>query len=139
EGAAELAGKLADGLWTLGDPQQAPGIIKTYKSATEKEPFVVLQAVVSYAPDDDIALEQAREWKGTMVDRHYTDDITDPAEIYRNGEEEVPDEMFTKQVVCSADADTHVKRIKAIQKLGADAMALMNVASSDPHAALRFY
>src|SRR5436305_5754191 len=26
EGSAELAAKLADGLWTLGDPQQAPGI-----------------------------------------------------------------------------------------------------------------
>jgi hypothetical protein len=32
-----------------------------------------------------------------------------------------------------------VKRIKAIEKLGADVVALMNVSSSDPQAALRFY
>jgi hypothetical protein len=74
-----------------------------------------------------------------MVDRHYTDAIVDPAEVYRNGEDEVPDEMFTKQVICSADADTHVKRLKAIEKLGADVMVLMNVSGADPHAAIRFY
>jgi hypothetical protein len=65
----------------------------------------------------------AREWKGTMVDRHYTDDIADPAQIYRNGADEVPP----------------VKRIKAIEKLGADVLCLMNVSGADPHVALRFY
>jgi coenzyme F420-dependent glucose-6-phosphate dehydrogenase len=139
EGAAELAGRLADGLWTLGDPSQAPAIVKTYENAAAREPFVLLQAVFSYAADDDRALEAAREWKGTQVDRHYTDDITDPAEIYRNGEDEVPDEMFTKQIICSSDPETHVKRIKAIEQLGADVMVLMNVSGADPHAALRVY
>src|SRR3954452_18470326 len=61
EGAAELAGKLADGVWTLGDPQQAPSILKTYKKAARKEPFVLLQAVFAYAADDDKALESSRE------------------------------------------------------------------------------
>jgi len=139
EGAAELAGRLADGLWTLGDPKEAPQLIKTYKSASTGEPFVLLQAVFSYAADDDAALEQAREWKGTQVDRHYTDDVPDPAEIYRNGEDEVPDELFTKQVICSSDPQTHVKRIKAIGALGGDVVVLMNVSGADPHAALRVY
>jgi coenzyme F420-dependent glucose-6-phosphate dehydrogenase len=143
EGAAELAGRLADGLWTLGDPQSAPKVIGAYKKACEDAGreigTVIVQSVFSYAPDDEQALEAAREWKGTMVDRHYTDDVVDPAQIYRNGEEEVPDAMFTKQVICSSDAGTHVKRIKAIEKLGADVMCLMNVSGADPHAALRFY
>lgn len=143
EGAAELAGRLADGVWTLGDPRQAPKVIGAYKHACEEaeRPIgtVVVQSVFSYAPDDDQALEAAREWKGTIVDRHYTDDIADPARIHRNGEDEVPDEMFTKQVICSSDAGTHVKRIRAIEKLGADVMVLMNVSGADPHAALRFY
>ena len=98
-----------------------------------------MQAVFSYASDDDQALEQAREWKGTQIDRHYTDDVHDPAQIQRNGEDEVPDELFTKQVICSSDPDTHVERIRAIEKLGADVMCLMNVSGNDPHAALRFY
>jgi len=95
--------------------------------------------VFSYAADDDTALASAREWKGTQVDRHYTDEIDDPAVIYRNGEHEVPDELFTKQVICSSDPQTHVKRIKTIEKLGADVMVLMNVSGADPHAALRVY
>ena len=139
EGAAELAGRLADGLWTLGDPRKAPKLIKAYRDAWAREPFVLLQAVFSYAADEDKALEAAREWKGTQVDRHYTDDVRDPAEIYRNGEDEVPDALFTKQVICSADPQTHVTRIKAIEKLGADVVVLMNVSGADPHAALRVY
>src|SRR3954449_5319406 len=86
EGAAELAGRLADGVWTLGDPQKAPKVIKAYKDACTREPLVLLQAVFSYADDDDKALEAAREWKGTMVDEHYTDPVSDPAKIYENAE-----------------------------------------------------
>jgi coenzyme F420-dependent glucose-6-phosphate dehydrogenase len=143
EQAAGIAGRLADGLWTLGDPRTAPKVIAAYREACEEAGkevgTVVVQAVFSYAPTDAEALEHAREWKGTQIDRHYTDDIHDPAQIYRNGEDEVPDELFATQVICSADADTHVQRIKAIEQLGADVMCLMNVSGADPHAALRFY
>ena len=143
EHAAQLAGRYADGLWTLGDPSTAPKVIGEYKHACEeagREPgTVVVQAVFSYAATDDEALAKAREWKGTQIDRHYTDDIHDPAEIQRNGEAEVPDELFTKQVICSSDPAEHVRRIKALEKLGADVMCLMNVSGADPHAALRVY
>jgi coenzyme F420-dependent glucose-6-phosphate dehydrogenase len=126
-------------VWTLGDPQKAPKVIKAYKDACTREPLVLLQAVFSYADDDDKALEAAREWKGTMVDEHYTDPVSDPAKIYENAEEQVPDAMFTKQVICSSDPAHHVKRIKTVEKLGADIMVLMNVSGADPHAALRVY
>jgi coenzyme F420-dependent glucose-6-phosphate dehydrogenase len=143
EGAAALAGRLADGVWTLGDPQQAPAIVDAYRTACEesrREPGeIILQSVFSYAGSDEQALEAAREWKGTLVDEHYTDDVHDPAEIHRAGEEQVPDEEFTRQVICSADPATHVKRIKALEKLGATTVALMNVSAADPGAALRFY
>lgn len=100
---------------------------------------MLLQAVFSYAADDDTALEKAREWKGTQVDRHYTAGVADPAEIHRNGEDEVPDALFTKQVICSSDPSAHVKRIKLIEQIGADVPVLMNVSGADPHAALRVY
>ena len=51
----------------------------------------------------------------------------------------MPDELFTKQVICSSDPKTHVSRIKAIEKLGADAVVLMNVSGADPHGALAVY
>ncbi len=143
EGAAELAGRLADGIWTLGDPSSAPKLIDTYRKAAEaagRQPGeILIQGVFSYASTDEQALEAAREWKGTLVDEHYTDDVHDPAQIYRNGEEQVPDDEFTKQVICSADPEHHVKRIKALQKLGATIVVLMNVSGADPDAALRVY
>ena len=102
-------------------------------------PFVVLHAVFSYAGSDEEALAQAREWKGTQVDRHYTEDVHDPAQIHRNGEDEVTDELFAQQAICSSDPATHVQRVRAVEQLGADVVALMNVSGADPHAALRVY
>jgi coenzyme F420-dependent glucose-6-phosphate dehydrogenase len=143
EGAAEVAARLADGLWTLGDPLQAPQVIGAYRAAREaadREPGeIILQNVFSLATSDEAALEQAREWKGTMVDEHYTGPIADPDEIYRRGEDEVSDSKFTKQIIASSDPDHHVKRIKGVEKLGATTMVLMNVSGNDPHAALRVY
>ncbi len=55
------------------------------------------------APSDEQALEAAREWKWTLVDEHYTDDVHKPEQIYRRGEDQVSDEMFAKQVIASAD------------------------------------
>ncbi|MFL5967425.1 MAG: TIGR03557 family F420-dependent LLM class oxidoreductase [Gaiellaceae bacterium] len=143
EGAAEVAGRLADGVWTLADPTKAAKVIAAYRNGCERSGReageIILQMVVSVAADDDAALQQAREWKGTMVDEHYTDPIADPATIYRKGEDEVSDSTFTKQIVASADPDTHVKRIRMMQKLGATTIVLMNVSGNDPHAALRTY
>jgi coenzyme F420-dependent glucose-6-phosphate dehydrogenase len=143
EGAARLAGRLADGIWTLGDPKTAPKLIDAYKDSCQeagREPGeIIIQGVFSYAPSDDQALETAREWKGTLVDEHYTDDIHKPEQIHRSGEDQVSDEMFTKQVIVSADPGHHVKRIKALEKLGATVVTLMNVSGADPHAALRVY
>ena len=72
EGVAELAGRLADGIWTLADPMQAPKIIAAYRESCEqarREPGeIILQGVFSVAESDDHALEQAREWKGKLVD-----------------------------------------------------------------------
>ena len=143
EGAAELAGRLADGVWTLGDPQKAPKVIAAYRRGCEqagREPGeIILQGVFSWAEDDETAFESAREWKGTMVDEHYVCDVHDPAQIYRNGESEVPDEEFRAQIIASSDPSTHVERIKTLQKLGATTMVLMNVSGADPHGAISVY
>jgi coenzyme F420-dependent glucose-6-phosphate dehydrogenase len=42
-------------------------------------------------------------------------------------------------VIVSSDPQTHVKRIKAIQALGATIVVLMNVSGADPHRALQVY
>jgi coenzyme F420-dependent glucose-6-phosphate dehydrogenase len=136
EHAAEMAGRLADGLWTLGDPMQAPKLIAAYRRGAEqagREPGeIILQTMASSS------LDEAREWKGTLVDEHYTEPIADPAEIGRNGEE-VSDRTFQTKTIVSADPDWHRKNIELLAKLGATTVCVMNVAGSDPLGMIRTY
>jgi coenzyme F420-dependent glucose-6-phosphate dehydrogenase len=142
EQAAEVAGRLADGVWTLGDPRQAPGVIAGYRRGAEeagREPGeIILQTLASWATTDEAALNGAREWKGTLVDEHYTEAVADPAEVGSKGAE-ISDTMFKAQTIVSSDPDTHVKQIRRLEKLGATAVCVMNVSGTDPVGALRTY
>jgi coenzyme F420-dependent glucose-6-phosphate dehydrogenase len=142
EQAAELAGRLADGVWTLADPQTAPKVIAAYRRGVEeagREPGeIILQSLVSWAETDDTALEGAREWKGTLVDEHYTESIHDPAEIEAKGEE-VSDAKFKAMTIVSADPAMHARKLKLIRELGATAIVVMNVSGADPHGTIRTY
>jgi coenzyme F420-dependent glucose-6-phosphate dehydrogenase len=140
--AAEIAGRHADGVWCLADPQKAPAVIAAYRRSCEeagREPGeIILQGLAAWADSDEAAFEGAREWKATMVDAHYTDDVADPARIQENGQE-VSDTMFKAMGILSADPDMHVRKVKAMQQLGATAIVLMNVSGADPHGTLRMY
>jgi coenzyme F420-dependent glucose-6-phosphate dehydrogenase len=140
--AAEIAGRLADGVWTLADPRQAPAVIAAYRRGAEsagREPGeIVLQSMASWASDDETALASSREWKGTLVDENYTEPISDPAEVGTRGAE-VSDLTFTTMGLISADPDTHVRKIKAMQQLGATAIVVMNISGSDPVGMIRTY
>jgi coenzyme F420-dependent glucose-6-phosphate dehydrogenase len=140
--AAAIAGRLADGIWTLADPQKAPAVIASYRRAAEqagREPGeIILQGLASWAEDDDAALEGAREWKGTLVDENYTDPIADPAQIGAKGNE-VSDVKFKTMGLIASDPDAHVRKIKAMQQLGATAIVIMNISGRDPLGMLRTY
>ena len=143
EGSAEVAGRLADGVWTLGDPKEAPKVIAAYRRGceqAEREPGeVILQTSFSWADDDETALEHVREWKGTLVDENYTDPVADPAAIYRKAEQEISDEDLESQVIVSSDPSKHIKRLETVQALGATVLVAMNQSGADPHAAIRVY
>jgi coenzyme F420-dependent glucose-6-phosphate dehydrogenase len=142
ERAAAIAGRHADGIWTLADPTQAPPVIAAYLRSCEaagREPGeIVLQGLFSWAEDDETALESAREWKATLVDEHYTEPIADPAEIQAAGRD-VSDAKFKAMAIVSSDPAAHVRKIKAIKQLGATAIVLMNVSGAAPDRALRIY
>jgi coenzyme F420-dependent glucose-6-phosphate dehydrogenase len=142
EQAADIAGRLADGVWTLADPRKAPQVIAGYRAGAERvgrEPGeIILQALASWAESDDAALAGSREWKGTMVEEHYTDDVHDPVQIAEHGSE-VSDRAFTAMGIVSADPKTHVRKLKAIEQLGPTAVVVMNVSGHDPIGALRTY
>jgi coenzyme F420-dependent glucose-6-phosphate dehydrogenase len=140
--AAAIAGRLADGIWTLADPQKAGPVIAAYRRAAEqagREPGeIILQGMASWASDDDTALDSAREWKGTLVDDNYTDPVADPAQVGANGSE-VSDLKFKTMGLISSDPDQHVRKIKAMQQLGATAIIVMNISGADPLGMLRTY
>lgn len=140
--AAAVAGRVADGVWTLADPRQAPAVIASYRRSCEeagREPGeIILQALVAWADSDEAALAGAREWKATLVDAHYRDDVHDPARIRAAGEE-VSDTTFTTLGVISGDPQTHVRKIRAMEQLGATAIVLMNVSGADPRGTIRAY
>jgi len=142
EEAAEVAGRLADGVWTLADPQSAPGVIAGYRRSCEVQGReageIILQVPVAWASSDDEALQGAQEWKATLVEDHFTAPIHDPAEIQRNGQE-ISDTKFKAMSLISSDPSTHVTKIKALQQLGPTAMVFMNVSGADPLGTLRVY
>ena len=140
--AAEIAGRLADGIWTLADPQKAPSVIASYRRAADQaghEPGeIILQGMASWAPDDDAALEGAREWKGALVDENYTHPVSDPADVGANGRD-VSDMKFKTMGLISSDPAQHTKKIKAMQALGATAVVIMTVSGHDPLGMVRVY
>jgi len=140
--AAEVAGRLADGVWTLADPRQAPAVIAGYRRSAEeagREPGeIILQGMFSWAEDDDTALDSSKEWKGTLPDQHYTDPIYDPAEIQKNGQE-VSDTTWKTMGAISSNPSSHLRMVKMIREMGATAVVMMNTSGADPEAAIRMY
>src|SRR3954468_1199839 len=142
EQAAGVAGRVADGLWTLADPRQAPSVIAGYRRSCEasgREPGeIILQGMFSWAEDDDTAFESSKEWKGTLPAQHYTEPIYDPAEIQKNGQE-VSDTTWKTMGAISSNPSSHLRMVKMIREMGATAVVMMNTSGADPEAAIRMY
>ena len=141
--AAAVAGRWGDGVWTLADPEQVPEVVDAYRSAAEdagREPGeILLQVGFSWAQDDDAALEGVRVWKGAQPDEFYTDDWHDPKAMYERGEEKISDDDLKEAFIISSDPDTHVDRIREVEKLGATTVVLMNNSGADPHRGIEVY
>jgi len=141
--AAAVAGRLGDGVWTMGDPEMAPEVIDAYRTACDdagrEAGEIILQAGFSWAEDDHAALEGARVWKSTQIPDYFTDDWHDPPAMYDRAEKEVTDDDFTGSYIVSADPDQHLERIREIEKLGATVVCLQNGSGAAPERALEVY
>jgi coenzyme F420-dependent glucose-6-phosphate dehydrogenase len=141
--AAAVAGRLGDGLWSLADPEAVPEILDAYRGAAEdarREPGeVVLQAAFSWAADDDAAFEGARVWKAAQPKEFYKEDSHDPKAMQERGEERISDDELRETMIVSSDPETHVERVREVEKLGATTVALMNNSGTDPHRAIQVY
>ena len=140
--AAEVAGRLGDGVWTLGDPESAPEIVEAYRAAAAdagREPGeVVLQGSFSWAESGEAALESARVWKGAQPMEFFRDDWHDPGAMYEEGERQVSDDELREAVIAASDPEEHVERIRQLVEMGATIVPLQN-SSPDPIAAIGVY
>lgn len=140
--AAAIAGRLADGVWTLAHPVQAPRVISAYRKACHqagREPGeIILQGLAAAADSGDVALQSSREWKGTLAGESYADDISDPAQIGEAGEQ-VSDRKYKAMAIVSADPGTHTRQLKMMRAMGATAVVVMNVSGADPLGMVRMY
>jgi coenzyme F420-dependent glucose-6-phosphate dehydrogenase len=140
--AAAIAGRLADGIWTLAHPVKAPKVIAAYRKAAEEAGRppgeIILQGVAAVADSSDLALESSREWKATLADEPYAADVSDPAEVGEIGEG-LPDRKYKMMAIVSADPARHVRQLKAIRGMGATAVAIMNVSAADPLGMIQLY
>ena len=123
--AAALAGRRGDGLWTLPDPESTPDVIDAWREAGG-DGEIVFQALVSWAPTDEEAVEQARKWKGAQPQDHFTADWHEPRKMYEHGEREMSDEEFAQNIVAASDPDEIAERLRELEKLGATVITLQN-------------
>jgi coenzyme F420-dependent glucose-6-phosphate dehydrogenase len=135
--AAEVAARWGDGLWTLPDPESTPQVIEAYRSAGG-DGEIVLQALFSWAEDDDVAFESVRKWKGAQPKEYYREDWHEPRKMYEHGEEVISDEQLRESVLVGSDAQAHVDGIRKLQELGPSVIVLQNN-SPDPHRAIDVY
>jgi coenzyme F420-dependent glucose-6-phosphate dehydrogenase len=142
--SAQIAARYGDGLWTLGDPEQAPEIIDAYREACDehgREPGeIIFQAGFAWADDERAAIEGARHWKPTQLPEVYVDDIADQDDMQRRADVQMSDEQFAREgFLISSDPDAHVERIREMERAGATVICLQLIGRADPFGSIRTY
>ena len=142
--SARVAARYGDGLWTLGDPDQAPQIVEAYREACDelgREPGeIIFHAGFAWAPDDRAAIEGARHWKPTQLPEVYVEDIADQEDMQRRADVQLSDEQFAREgFIISADPEEHVERIRELQRAGATVICLQLIGRADPFGSIRTY
>ncbi|MEA2298644.1 MAG: hypothetical protein QOF77_1580 [Solirubrobacteraceae bacterium] len=142
--AARIAARHGDGLWTLGDPEQAPEVITAYRAACDehgREPGeIILHTGIAWAESEEAAIAGARRWKPTQLPAVYRDDIHDPAHMQRLADEELTDDEFAHQgFVVSADIDHHIRRLRELVELGPTVICTQLIGQADPLGTIRTY
>jgi coenzyme F420-dependent glucose-6-phosphate dehydrogenase len=142
--AARIAARHGDGLWTLGDPEQAPEVIEAYRGACSqlgREPGeIILQTGIAWAGSAQEAIAGASRWKPTQLPEVYIEDIHDPAEMQRLADEKLSDEQFAREgFLLSADVEEHVGRLRQMADLGATVISTQLIGQADPMGTIATY
>jgi coenzyme F420-dependent glucose-6-phosphate dehydrogenase len=142
--SAQVAGRYGDGLWTLGDPEQAPEIVDAYRAACREhgreEGEIILHAGFAWADDEQAAIDGARHWKPTQLPELYLEGIADQEDMQRRADAQMSDEEFAKEgFLIGSDPDEHVERIREMERAGATVICLQLIGRADPLGSIRTY
>jgi coenzyme F420-dependent glucose-6-phosphate dehydrogenase len=142
--AARIAARRGDGLWTLGNPEQAPRVIEAYRDACAeygREPGpVILQTGFAWAQSEQEVIAGARRWKPTQLPEVYREDIHDPAEMQRLADQRMTDEQFAHDgFIVSSDVEEHIRRLGQLTDLRPSAICTQLIGQADPMGTIRVY
>ena len=133
-----------DGLWTLADPEQAPGIIDAYRGAVRGR----RQGARRDHPPGRLLVGGGRRRRAGGMRAfgspprsadYFTDDWHDPRAMYERAENEVSDDDFREAYIVSSDPEVHAERVREVERLGATVVCLQNGSGAAPEQALRVY
>lgn len=114
--AAELAGRIADGLWTTGDPGEAIG---RWRGAGGSGP-VYSQQTVCWAADREHALDTVqRVWPTSAVPGQLSQDLPTPAH-FEMACQLVRRDDLAERIACGPDLDRIVKEAEEAIAAGVD-------------------
>jgi coenzyme F420-dependent glucose-6-phosphate dehydrogenase len=145
EQAATIAGKYGGGLWTLGDPETAPGVIDAYRKSCAEHGTeageVVLQAGFHLGEPEDAVIRSAKKWKTTQFPEYYRDDHHDLDVMAAEAESRMGDEEFAHQgFLVGSDPQEHVERIRQMMDVdGVTVICLQGIGDHDPLTSIRRY
>ena len=128
EETAAWLGEWADGMITVATPDHEAdrGRVEAFREVAPEKP-VYLKAQLSYAEDDDAALEGAYDqWRTNCIPGVVTQELRTPADYDELGDE-IDRETVAENVRVSADLDDHVAWIEADLDLDVDRVFLHNV------------
>ena len=142
--AAAIAGRWGDGVWTLGDPEQAPEVIEAYRKACAdngREPGeIIVQSGFHLADDEQAAIAATKKWKATQLPESYLRDLHDPAEMFARADAQMSDEEFAKEgFIVASDPQEHVERIRQMEQLGPTVVCLQGIGDLDPIGSIERY
>jgi coenzyme F420-dependent glucose-6-phosphate dehydrogenase len=136
--AAELAGRYADGLITLGflEPIYKSTLFPALERGAEKagrssrNVVKVVEVHVSYHEDFEKAVDSCRFLAGGLLPAMFKYPVYDPREIEQNATL-VGKEALIERLIISSDVDEHIKRLTPFVKHGFDVIELNSLSPDD--------
>jgi coenzyme F420-dependent glucose-6-phosphate dehydrogenase len=143
--AAAIAGRHGHGLWTLGDPETAPGVIEAYRKACEEHGKdagdIVVQSGFHLGEPEAEVIASARKWKTTQFPEYYVGDHHDLDRMAREADSRMSDDEFAHEgFLVSSDPEEHVRRVREMMEIdGVTVVCLQAIGDHDPLTSIRRY